>query len=509
MIRRITIILLALCAISPAVAQRRDTLSSIERTALADDAVTEVVSLAYDASVAASALRRRVSLSSLALRYDMRREQEAMLQQEGDGVSLGSVEAKSYKHLNSRSTVEANASYRFGVKNNVCWNSSSDYRLLAPYITADSIGGNLDTEQYKFGGSYAYRGERFTYGVGAEYRALHEWREVDPRPRNITSDLQAQIAGGYNFERYMLGLSASVRIYNQDHNVTYYNVKGANTSQLPMTGLGTYYDRFAGAVSDYLSYEFKGAGYSAALQLVPREADGWRAMAGYTSLRIKRDMPQYSNITLTTLRTETFSAMVGYGTTTNSVRWAVGVEGNVERRRGDENVLNTSSLSKDMVLATFTMYDSYAAEASVTAAVEWLFDWGYLFVRPRAGVENLNSGYRYPERRMSFLMVEGGADVGARYQSEKWLADIAVGGGYATALNSTLFLPASAERAIADMVRRQWAGITADRVLIDAKLSAQRAINRRLSIYVAGVWQMYNRNIGAGHIASVECGIRF
>ncbi len=498
-----------LCVALTAAAQRRDTLSSVERAAYADDALSDVTSAAYDASVVASAFRRKVSISSLVLGFDIRSEQEAMLQQEGDALSMGSLKANSFMYLNRKSTVEAHASYRYGVKRNVCWNSSSDYLLLAPYIGADSIGGDLNSEQYMFGGSYVRHDERFTYGVGALYRALHEFRKIDPRPRNITSDLKAQIAGGYNFERYMLGASAAVRIYNQEHGVAYYNIRGANTSQLPMTGFGTYYDRFAGSTDDFLNYEFSGWGYSASLQFVPRGGDGWRVMADYTVLNIKREMPQYNNTPLTELHTQRLSAIVAYGATQHRIRWVVGIEGDYEIRLGNENVLNISAMTNDMILDTFTMYECHTAQASLTAGVEWLHDWGYLFARPKVGATMVDAGYRYPERRMNFLMVEGLLDVGARYMSEKWLADISVGGGYAMSMNSSLFLPASAERRLADMVRKQWSGITADRVTVNVSVSLQRALNRRLSLFLGADYWMYHRDMGAGHIATIEAGIRF
>ena len=509
MIRRSTIIALSLLVALPAVAHLRDSLSSVQRAAAADDALSGISRAAYDASIAASAYRRQVNISTLAGVFDLRREEQAMVQEEGDGLTLGKLRADSYMHLKKRSTVEAEASYRRGVKRNVCWNSSSDYTLLYPHIGADSIGGNLTTEQYGFGGSYAHRGERVTYGIGASYRALHEFRKVDPRPRNITSDVKAQVACGYNFKRYMLGASAAARIYNQQHSVDYYNIKGSNTSQIPMTGLGTYYERFAGASSGFLNYEFKGFGYSASVQFVPLDGNGLRLMADYTALNIRRLLPDFNNTMMTRLRTECFSGSISYATTSGRVRWAVGGDFFYEIRRGDENVLNISSLSSDMVLATFTMYEGHTIDATLTGGVEWLHDWGYLFVRPRVGILNMSAGYRYPERRLDAMIVEGGADIGARYQAKKWLVDISAGGGYAAALSNTLFLSTSAEKEIKSAVQRQWQGFVANRLLINAAVSVQRAINYRTSIYLAGVWQMYSRQMGDGHTLSAEIGIKF
>lgn len=498
-----------MCAAQTAVAQRRDSLTSVQRAAIANDALEEISAGAYNTSVAASAYRRQVNISTLSLRYDMRNEERPMLQAEGSGLHLGRLQVESYMHLNKRSTVEANASYRRGVKQNVCWNSSSDYALLYPYIGADSIGGNLQVEQYAFGGSYAHRGEKFTFGIGADYRALHEFRKVDPRPRNITSDLKINLGGGYNFKEYMLGVSLGARIYNQEHSVDYYSIKGPNTNQLPMTGLGTYYDRFAGSGEVHTDYRFKGFGYSASLQFVPKVAEGWRAMADYSALKINRELPQYNNITLTTLRTQQLSAIVSYSATEDRIRWAVGAEGYYELRRGDENILNVSASSSDMILDTYTMYEGHTINAAITAGVEWMYGWGKVYVRPKVGILSMNAGYRYPERTMSLLAFNGTSDVGAQYQTQKWLADFTIGGGYVASLKSSLFVPAAAEQAIKSMMRRQWQGYSANRVLFSMAASAQRALNDRFSLYLAAKWQMYSRNVGNGHTLVAEFGIKF
>lgn len=488
---------------------RRDSLSVVERVARADDALTSIGEAAYDGSVAASAYRRKVSLSSLALGYDLRREQEAMLQAEGDGLSAGRFNAESYMHLNEHSTVEASASYVRGVKRNVRWNSSSDYSLLWPYIGADSIGGDLSSEQYMFGGSYAHRADRFAYGVGASYRAMHEFRRVDPRPRNITSDLQAQLSGGYNFLSYHLGAAVGVRVYSQEHSVDYFSMAGANTSQLPMTGLGTYYDRFAGSSSDYTNYEFDGVGYNISLQLVPTQSEGWRAVVGYKSLSIKRLLPQINNTPLTKLIVDELSASVAFRSEGSRIRWAVGAEGRYEIRRGEENLLNTGSLSSNIVLATFTMYECHTAEAAITGGVEFVRDWGYLFLRPRVELLSVDAGYRYPERRMELTTADGALDVGARYVSDKWLIDAEIGGGYVVGLSHSLFMPADTEKAMREMVSSQCANFASDRLHLGVKVSAQRSLNSRLALFLSGAWQMYERNSLMGNVAQIEAGIRF
>ena len=51
-----------------------------------------------------------------------------------------------------------------------------------PIHSADSIGGDLFSEEYTFGGGYGRRGRRAAWGIEGGVRALHEWRTVDPPP---------------------------------------------------------------------------------------------------------------------------------------------------------------------------------------------------------------------------------------------------------------------------------------------------------------------------------------
>ena len=69
-----------------------------------------------------------------------------------------------YLRLDERSVVTAGASYERGRTDNVRWNSTADYRLLRPFVLADSVGGDLSTEEYAFRGAYVRRDGRINTG---------------------------------------------------------------------------------------------------------------------------------------------------------------------------------------------------------------------------------------------------------------------------------------------------------------------------------------------------------
>ena len=142
----------------------------------------------YEASPAASLYRYGVSYTEIGASYRMRDENEALLMQLGDRFDAGAFTADSWLRLDSASAAFASVEYVNGRTAGVLWNSSSDFLLLYPYVTADTVGGSLSYEKYFFSGGYSRRDGVVSYGVYGSYRALHEYRWIDPRPRNLSSD---------------------------------------------------------------------------------------------------------------------------------------------------------------------------------------------------------------------------------------------------------------------------------------------------------------------------------
>ena len=120
------------------------------------------------------------------------------------------------------------------------WNENIDWKLIAPYVTGDSIGGFLKGETYYFNGGYASESGSWTWGITGGYRASHNYRHKDPRPRNTASDLSFALGAGYRLGTYRLGVSADFRLYQQKSEISFLADKGS-TSVYHMLGLGMDY----------------------------------------------------------------------------------------------------------------------------------------------------------------------------------------------------------------------------------------------------------------------------
>src|SRR5699024_4417782 len=71
---------------------------------------------------------------------------KASLKQEGDKDTRIGVDVNSFVILSERDRVFGSAGYRSEKQENVLWNENIDWKLIAPYVTGDSIGGFLKGE---------------------------------------------------------------------------------------------------------------------------------------------------------------------------------------------------------------------------------------------------------------------------------------------------------------------------------------------------------------------------
>ena len=271
----------------------RDTVAAegLRRGAALISAIEEHLSPAADMT---AAVRRSPALHAGAFAGDLtqasvgfalRSEEVAERMAAGDGEVSGSFAAESYRRLRHGGAVWGEAGYSRGTVRNVVWRSSADYDVVFPYITADSIGGDLFSEEYTFGGGYGRRGRRAAWGIEGGVRALHEWRTVDPRPRSIAIDLDFRAGAALRAGRYMAGASFAAKVYKQTGDVDFYNPLGVK-GEYHLSGLGAHFARFTGVDAGSL---YRGGGYAAMLTLAPADAgEGLYLSLEYVRQRVEK-----------------------------------------------------------------------------------------------------------------------------------------------------------------------------------------------------------------------------
>ena len=88
--------------------------------------------------------------STLVAGYGHTMSDEPVVVQEGDGLSAGRIDARSFVRIDSCSAAYGTAGFLAGRRRDVAWNNSADYRRVAPYVLGDSVGGDITVRQYSF-----------------------------------------------------------------------------------------------------------------------------------------------------------------------------------------------------------------------------------------------------------------------------------------------------------------------------------------------------------------------
>lgn len=338
----------------------------------------------------------RHSYSEMALDVDYLHQSKAFVQEEGTGHSLASLRVNSYLRMNNRSAVWGSASYMTGKQYGIKWNSTSDYRLLAPYVMADTLGGDTHRERYGFSGGYATKIGRTLLGGEAIIRAEHEYRDRDPRMRGIVTELTLRGGLGYDIFNYRWGVALEGSIYKQTNSVEFYNELGT-IPEYHMTGLGADYSRFAG---DQCSLAYRGGGFGIALDANPLDKAG---IYGHMSLGrngYERVLTSANSLPLSRLIYNKVDARMGWKHIGNR-DFAVYADFLFLKRSGDENIAGKSDSQYYPVIGKLTMYKDYLLDTSLGAMYgksQACQSWS---LGIKGGYRNRRERYVYPERKMS------------------------------------------------------------------------------------------------------------
>lgn len=325
----------------------------------------------------------RVDLSGSYVNSD-----EPVVVQEGDGKRMFSINGISYTRLGGAAAVMGGASYRTGTTRNVRWNNAADYNRVFPYVAGDSVGGNLTCHEYTFGGNVGVTIGSWALGAGADYRASIDYRNRDPRVKDVVSDMTLRVGGARRaLSRYFIGVAGRFNIYNQDSDVDFYNPVNDIVTVLS-TGLGTSYHRFNGSASDQVAYSSTGGGISLSLFPEVANSNGWRFVIDADCEKMSVRLRALNNITPCRLENWTASFKGSYiVVSSQSIMWMPVIDINWTRRIGTETLYGTATGNSFPEISRRQFYynDRLKASASVMMSID---------VR-RAGVFTLCPSYTF------------------------------------------------------------------------------------------------------------------
>ncbi len=292
------------------------------------------------------------SLTSIHADYLMRNDNRPIDPRLGKADHIWSGGADTYIKYKS-STLWGAARYANGKCKDMKWNETADASLLYPYLTADSIGGDMQHETYEFGGGYADHAGRWAWGVSLSYKAHLEYRTVDPRPRNVTGTLDVAAGGAYRAWRdYYLALGLNWSKYKQSNDIEFKSEMGVEKI-FHLTGLGTHYTRFDG---NSLDVNYQGMTFGTDLSIYPSSGRGLFCGVHLSRFTFDNILTDLNKLPMASAWHNSLLGSVGWLQPDKLNSWGVAVNVAAQRRHGTENIFGDPAASIYPQIGALTMY---------------------------------------------------------------------------------------------------------------------------------------------------------
>ncbi|WP_121966289.1 DUF6850 family outer membrane beta-barrel protein [Myroides sp. N17-2] len=244
------------------------------------------------------------SFSELSINQQSSRK-DAYLIQDGDGLDAFKVNTSSYRRLKNDAVLWGSASYTTQKQKNMKWNENLDRHILGPYVLGDSIGGTMKQEVYQFSGGMAKQFDKWTVGGEVSYVAKSGYREVDPRPKNTTSDLNVRLGVNYNVYRdYELGVYTKLNKYTQNTSIKFVSLLGKPIAY-HLTGLGSYNYYFSSA--NNMSMIYDGLGYDIGGTFAKNKGKDFLIQASFGQFDIKKGYSTNPSKDMSELKTKNYT----------------------------------------------------------------------------------------------------------------------------------------------------------------------------------------------------------
>ena len=454
--------------------------------------------------------RYQSSLSTLSLQGKVDEMYQYAVAQEGDGWKGFKIGAESFVLLSHNARMWGKAYYENGRRENVLWNESSDFDIVYPYVAADTIGGDMKASTYFFNGGYAKAYKRWTFGGEFSYRALMEFRDKDPRPKNTIADLQGRLGAAYNLhERYAIGLTADAQKYKQNGSIQYYNELGVSKT-FHLQGLGVSFVRFDGTNT---TVNYQGNQWGVALTLLPTSAKG----GFFASVAFHRDfkekiLPNSNDLTLNDLHESLWRA--DWGWTSNAERKNVfGLKGlvDVRQRDGSEFLYGDASGNVYPVIAVKENFNrkwnAYGLESFYqrNQTERWMFGGNLSMV-----YETREEVHKSSTNRMEWNSLNTKVNFSSTWRYKKQLLKLKIGGEFQKKKDALLDIKRTTNGYALDILKRNFNLYSADVIGYHISANWSCRVWKNKLMFVESTWaQRKFQGFDKGYHVNVNVGLSF
>lgn len=302
-------------------------------------------------------------------------------------------------------SIHAESVYDFAVKKSphrlfgeayYSWNQSqhnrfvenSDYELLYPYLTTDTVCGGLHKESYYFRGGYTLlpKDNGLTLSVALSYLATQAYRTVDPRPKNKVADLSVAAKIGYSYHQYAYSALVEVGRYKQNNDISFFSELGESMIY-HMTYPGKDYARFSG--SNKSAY-YHGGHTAVGLQVEPNHS-GLIGAATYQWLHISKELNMATMLPISNLQVHDVSILLGYRQSAYQVR----LSADIRFKRGIQYIYGEAINNAYTLLSQSQNYDEQVVHTTLYGSYRLPLPIGQMLFQG-AIYGDIKSNYDYP-----------------------------------------------------------------------------------------------------------------
>lgn len=375
------------------------------------------------------------SLAQVTLGGQWEKQHESIVPQKGDGRYGGNIGAEAFR-LTKRGAVWGNASFDIGRTTNVRFNETGDYDLLAPYVMGDTVGGDMHAQTYRFGGGFAIRlPKEFSIGLDASYRADIAYRQIDPRPKNLVTDLQLNFGTAYTAPNgYRIGLNIEGGKYKQTNSMKFFSELGV-PNIVHFTGLGTHYYRFQG--SNYETY-YKGYTLGGGVGVQPQNS-GLHAAANYRFRTFDKIISTLNELPMAHCNEHSGESEIAYLQKGNTF-WGTKLNAVFSLKTGTENLFDDAANNIYPQIGSIKQYTANNWAVFFSAIYGQRNKQREWSVAPQVGYLSHTENYFFPALEMRFDHLT--ASIGGRYAATcgRWCIDATLHGAFFAALTHNLTL---------------------------------------------------------------------
>ncbi|WP_432709841.1 DUF6850 family outer membrane beta-barrel protein [Pedobacter sp.] len=283
--------------------------------------------------------QRNLGFSLLSATY-ADENQDLYLQQKGSGEKGYSINSETYIKQRPDLTLWGKAYYKNNKIKAVKFNESSDFDMIYPYVMADTVGGDMNSETYFFEGGLAKKAGAYILGLDAGYRGVQAFRDVDPRPLNISSEINLNLSISRQINSdYALAFDLKGQKYTQKNELEFVSELGSPLIYHD-AGLGVYNMLLAGE-RDKAYYN--GKNYAAEFSLAPVTQKGLFAQIGYQKFMLDKVLYGIA-YPISAIDEYTYRASFGYLNKNKDQQFIIRMEASTATRNGTEAKFNNKDV---------------------------------------------------------------------------------------------------------------------------------------------------------------------